>query len=158
MRRMYSQNQLENQVKEVKKDIATLVDYQGHERFVEGVINLAPALDSDITKVYGKWSLSGTHLLIVLCVKSPAKALIYDNYAYIELPEWILSKITPLIEGGNYVDSKSITWYDASNNTQSGATQLRYDITRGLYISMSAITLTTEKVCRIAFDLLIDSD
>ena len=134
-----------------------IVDKNGHKRFIEGDIDLNESADSDLTKMYGKWSLSGSHLLIVLSVSCIDKTLSYQSrLANINLPEWIQNKIYVVIEGGNYVRGINITFYDSSNNIQTTQAQLRKD-ENGLFISMSAITLSTEKATVIAFDLLIDN-
>ena len=95
MRRMFSEKQIEGlaqeQSKAVKKDIATLVDADGHNRFIEGDIEIEEI--TGITKTYGKWSLSGTHLLIVLCLGAVVGTTISGTLANITLPSYIASKI-----------------------------------------------------------------
>ena len=65
MRRMYSEKQIRELVKTTKGyDIVNLVDKDGHERFIEGDIP-DPEI-TGLTPIYYKWSLSGTHLMIVM--------------------------------------------------------------------------------------------
>ena len=154
MKRMWSKNELAKQVKEVKKDITTLVDAQGHERFIEGDIDLPEA--SPFTKLYGKWSLSGSHLLIVLCLSANnATDWSAGELTEITLPEWIDNKIVPL--SSDVIERKSQVWYNNSAQTQN--VNIYFSKTSGrLVLNMSAITFTDDRDTRIAFDLLIDNE
>ena len=59
MRRMYSKKQLDV----MKKDITTLVDSEGHNRFEEW--DMTSETLSGVTFSFKKVSLSGTHIMFV---------------------------------------------------------------------------------------------
>lgn len=159
MRRMYSENQLENKVKSVQKDITTLVDKDGHDRFIEGDINIETI--TGVSKKYGKWSLSGSHLLIVLVLSMEVDADLAnsDLVATINIPEWILNKIAP-------VWSTAILYYngtfrDDSWNALNCNFTLRKEENPSLLQIRCASNITNtsaKKYCRIALDLLIDNN
>ena len=90
------------------------MDSQGHERFIEGDITIETI--EGVTQTYGKWSLSGTHLMIVLCVSiANNTALTSSTYFVddIDIPDWIKDKIvnvtTNLVSGGG-VSFYGIDW------------------------------------------------
>lgn len=132
-----------------------VVDKDGHKRFIEGTIDIQTV--EGVTKTYGKWSLSGTHLMIVVCCSFAS-----GEYGYISslaqnfLPTWILDKIN--VFGTNYIANQSFSFVGSDNSIQTGNAQLRKDPDRGVFISVSSITLTADRQARIAFDLLIDNE
>ena len=159
MKRMWSKNELKNladeQAKAVQKDIATLVDAQGHERFIEGDVELVDT-ELNITKLFGKWSLSGTHLMIVLALGlQNGTAWTSGTIGTMDLPEWIIDKIVPLysIE----VAQKTTTFRANDTSGQNAETYLEKTIS-GISIYMAAINLTADRQGRIQFDLLIDNE
>ena len=131
MRRMYTQKQLaqavasfiqnnpsnivaalDGQDVEVKSIKATttidgievLVDKNNHFRFVEG--NVSTSTISGVTFSYAKWSLSGSHLSIVVAgTLANGSSLNGDLWATITLPSWIVSKIYP-VWGTVYIEKK----------------------------------------------------
>ena len=156
MRRMFSENQLKNQIKEVKKDITTLVDSDGHDRFVEGDINIEEI--TGVSKDYGKWSLSGTHLMFVLaCTLADQTAIAGSTkYAEIELPKWIHDKIVPTFS--SYVAVVPTGYYNDDSSGQSANILLRKDSNNKVSLISNAITMTKERHFRCQIDLLIDND
>ena len=157
MRRMYSENQLINEIKNVKKDITTLVDADGHNRFIEGDINLTPNVPAGITKTYGKWSLSGTHLMLVICGEIENATVISGGTVLceIELPSWVFDKITPLY--GDNLDYHNTPIFNAAGQTQTMGNYLR-KASSVIEIRMSGITLSDTRSFRFNFDLLSDND
>lgn len=134
-----------------------ITDNDGHKRFIEGDITIETL--EGVTQTYGKWSLSGSHLLIVICI-SMANATeitggsilaIIDN-----LPKWILDKITPLY-GGN-LEYKSFSAYNSVGNAQSLGTYTQKPNDNSLAVRLSNLTLTDDRNCRITYDLLIDNE
>ncbi len=138
-----------------------ILDAKGHNRFIEG--EGTPNAISGISVQYNKWSLSGSHLMIVLAFKIDANATL-DNYAIledIEIPEWIYNKIYPLGDGtGNWAnvvqaiatDNAGIpTAEDARFLVAKNNEQLR------VYHISSAYTPTADRYIRVQFDLLIDN-
>lgn len=154
---MFSLKQLQEiaqaQAKAVKKDIATLVDANGNSRFIEGDITINEI--TGITQTYGKWSLSGTHLMIVVGVALADTTAITSNQELckIDLPVWVKNKIIPL--SSNYVDGKSHSLYSGG---QSLSTILRKNSDNEVYITMGALTLTADRNGRVQYDLLIDNE
>ena len=165
MRRMYSKNQLAQEVQNVVssgelenvKVFEDIVDKDGHKRFIEG--NVALKEIEGVSKTYGKWSLSGSHLLIVLAgtIANGTSLTFTNDFGIVDLPIWIVNKIFPLITGATIVDSKSFQMVDAGNNAQSINTQLR-NYSGTITISVSSITLTADRGFRFAYDLLIDDE
>ena len=158
MKRMWSKNELkaiaDTQAKNVEKDITTLVDAQGHNRFVEGDIDLRESV-TQITKLYGKWSLSGSHLLIVLAFSvANGTAVSSQTIASVNIPDWVLDKIVPLF--GNNVDLKTFAAFGSDSSIQNVNAYI--DIDSGLRIYLASFTASADRTCRIAFDLLIDND
>lgn len=135
-----------------------ITDKYGHKRFIEGDIDIEEAfITSGMSKTYGKWSLSGTHLMLVIAGTIADTSVIgYGKLAIINLPEWIEDKIYPVVS--SYLDSKSISCRDENWSTQNIAVAL---VKEGghlvLYIT-SGDTFTSDKGYRIDFDLLIDNE
>lgn len=155
MRRMYSENQLENKVKSVQKDISTLVDADGHERFIEGDITIEEV--TGITQTYGKWSLSGSHLLVVLCIAIANTTAFDSTIASLDIPVWIKDKIIP--QFASVVEVKEVKAYNTSDATSQALTYvLRKDTSKNVTITISSFTASKDRVARLSFDLLIDNE
>lgn len=139
-------------------DVASLVDSAGNSRFIEGDLKVNEI--TGVTFTYGKWSLSGTHLMIVLAGNvangTTINAQTYFANAY--LPAYIIDKIFPVTS--TLVDFKSITYYSESPvTTQSANCDLVKDENNGrMRLRSNSITLTANRNFRIQFDLLIDAD
>lgn len=157
MKRMWSKNELKKIVKGTQGyNFANLVDKDGHPRFIEGNITIETI--SGITKSYGKWSLSGTHLMIVLaCSVADATAIDGGTLANITLPEWITNKIVPTFS--NAVLYQSVSMYADNWTSQSLGISLRKPSSNELRIAMeSTVILTADRNFRVQFDLLIDNE
>ena len=162
MKRMWSKNELqriaEALAKSTQKDIATLVDAEGHPRFIEG-----DGENTEITGItynYTKWSLSGSHLMIVLDVMIAASTSLATNDfdTLFEVPQWIYDKLYPAIS--SYLDAKN---FDTSYNGYGlSGTQI------GFYIykdngklrlrNISYTASSADEHCRVVFDFLIDNE
>ena len=161
MRRMYSKPQLLEAVEQEAevnglKAFENIVDKDGHKRFIEGDLEVATI--SGITSVYAKWSLSGSHLLLVFCFEIDANTSITDNTAYANanLPQWILDKIYPITY--NIVARQNFVVFNEGGTMTSSVATLRKQTA---YISINqyaSLSPTEDKICRIAFDLLIDNE
>ena len=164
MRRMFSEKQIREfadaQAKAVKKDISTLVDKDGHNRFIEGTNTLGQVLTDRATIDYNKWSLSGSHLLIVVAgyLKPESEAYSGDEITISpNLPQWVLDKIS----GGNYgiIEYKNYSALQTSfgqldvNGYWAKDTGLRFHST-----GIDANNTLDGATFRIAFDLLIDNE
>lgn len=138
--------------------IEDLVDSAGNKRFIEGNVTLESG-GSAITKTYGKWSLSGTHLLIVLAGTIPAESVLADGstIARVDLPSWIVNKIYPT--SGIVVTSKKVTFFKTGVpwvNEEKMFSLSKYNNGISIGNPFGAQTITNDSSFRIQFDLLID--
>ena len=151
MKHMWS----EEEIQSFKKDISNLVDSKGNPRFVEG--NGTPATITGFTSSYCKWSLSGTHLMLVLAgnfenAVSVSQGSVLATFA---VPEFILNKIVPVI--GSNIEYKQSAAYSADYDTQTINFLFR-KLTNLIITCNSNITFTKARTFRIQFDLLIDAE
>lgn len=153
MKQMWSKEEIDKEVKNTYKDISTLVDASGNPRFVEGDgVGLS---QEGVTISYCKWSLSGTHLMLV-CAGTIANTTVIaanSKLAKFTLPDYIKNKIYSVWQ--NNIEAKEIKLYadDWSNQTL----QIKFQkITEGLQLETASLTLTADRSFRIQYDLLID--
>lgn len=140
---------------QILNDIASLVDSAGNNRFIEGDLEVSEI--TGVTFTYSKWSLSGTHLMIVIAFDiDNGTVLGNDKFAEVKLPTWILSKIYPSYLT-NTVEVKGTNIYDTSWGSQFMNIKL-IKRTEYLEVQCNAITLSSAKSGRIQFDLLIDAE
>ena len=168
MRRMYSLNQIEEISKKTIENANSLkifdniVDKDGNPRFIEG--NITPETTTGFTYTYAKWSLSGTHLMVVIAGKidenteTPTWPTIWS---YINLPKWIIDKIYPVAT--SYLDRKVLVY------TPLGSSGVGYTINMAIEVNSdnnrlilkfddtSKTMSSTDYGFRFAFDLLIDN-
>ena len=106
MKHMWS----EEEIQAFKKDISNLVDSKGNPRFVEG--EGTPATIEGFTSTYCKWSLSGTHLMIMLAGTFANASVLPVNtrIATFSIPKFIHDKIYPVWQ--NNIEVKNISAYD----------------------------------------------
>lgn len=157
MRRMYSEKELQRLVEVQKKDINTLVDKDGHARFIEG--DLETEEITGITFSYAKWSLSGTHLMIVLAGEVANTTTISSGDLLgklANLPSWIKDKIYPIFS--EVVEFKSTYAFASDWTIQSINNSLRKTSNEIVIKSESTITFTANRTFRFSFDILIDDE
>ena len=134
-----------------------IVDKNGNNRFVEG--SVTPASITGITINYKKWSLSGSHLMIVLVGTVSSNLTDYTTLASVTFPAYIQSKIHPLGKSAQLV---SVTKGFLIKNTEYIATEYNFNlkkISNEFRIAPEqAITISGTYNFRIQFDLLIDTD
>lgn len=136
-----------------------IVDADGNQRFIEGDIE-GYELPEGITLSYGKWSLSGTHLMFVFILDG-LNATAMDGYQrltqFIEMPEWIKDKI--INSFGNVVGQQTFYRWDSAGGTQTMTFRLYKNADKQIYISNTgALTLSADRRIRVQFDLLIDTE
>ena len=139
--------------------IEDLVDKAGNKRFIEGNFSLYPSIvEEGFTGIYCKWSLSGSHLMIVLAGSIEDETThASTDVALIEIPEWVFNKIYP-VGSSIYIEQKVIKAYSEDFSTsQDMAVSLRKR-TNSLDIVISSFTATAKRYFRAEFDLLIDDD
>lgn len=163
-RRMWTDRQVRSMAvdsvenKEDLKVFEHIVDKDGHKRFVEGDITIETI--AGVTQTYGKWSLSGSHLMIVLALDVANGTEIASGSILAKIkniPAWIMSKIVVLFS--TYaLDRKSFAFYGSDYTSQSVFINLLKVADDELDIQSSNLTLTAVRKVRIQFDLLIDNE
>lgn len=138
-------------------DIASLVDSAGNSRFIEGSATL-PTI-TGVTFTYGKWSLSGTHLMCVIAGTIASGNAIANGtiMAQFQLPTFILDKIYPT--QGSLVLYTTITSVGTNfqvTNTNAFVDKIT-DVIR-LKLNQDYASQTVDKNFRVQIDLLIDAD
>ena len=138
--------------------MSNIVDSHGNLRFVDGNI-VKVAENTDIEKIYGKWSLSGTHLLLVFCFKQLANKTLRngDWIAYTSaMPSYIRDKIVPIKD--NIVGV--FPYHRGASNTSSYIALKKPDNATTLVLTYygESYTPTADEISRTQIDLLIDSD
>ena len=162
MRRMYSKPQLLEAVEQEAevnglKAFENIVDKDGHKRFIEGDITLETT--EGITQTYGKWSLSGSHLMIVVAgtIANGTSTSAFKMAWINNIPQWILDKIVTTFS--NVVEYKLYNIYNNDFTSQQVSTYLGLDNDSGkLFIQCGSINATAQRIFRFAYDLLIDNE
>lgn len=157
---------LEENINTYNYNISNIVDTNGNKRFVEGDINIGQdATTAGLVKTYGKWSLSGTHFMVVLCIEIPANVEYSGGYlSYTTLPSYINDKIQPVISSGaEFLDVKAFDLYvDGSYGrpTDSVVVLFRKWGTSQVVLQTNStiVSSSSKRAFRIQFDLLIDTD
>lgn len=140
-----------------------IVDHNGNFRFVEGNITLNSNITAATLK-FGKWSLSGSHLMIVLAFANETENNItIKDYTALsntfELPAWVLAKIFPI--ASNVVSQESGHIVNPNSAAEVKANKANYLVKRAtsLHIATSEkITLESNEAYRVCFDILIDTE
>ena len=133
----------------------TIVDKNGNKRFIEGDLDTETIEGIEFT--YAKWSLSGSHLMIVLAGDVASGTTIsQQNLCEIDLPDFIKDKIVVLFS--SVVSLNETKAFDGSWNSQDIYSYL-YKTNEGIGIYVYSTTeFATNKSFRIQFDLLIDNE
>lgn len=157
-----SVNSLNGQVSSINlvlNKLEEIKDNLNHGRFIEG--NLTAAT-SAYTLNYGKWSLSGTHLMIVLAGLIPnGNTIPYatDLTVIGNIPSWIMSKINPPAPLSPIVEVKDVQLYNSGGDLLSS--QITTRLTKSgsnCFIDLrSSFTAQQDTYFRIQYDLLIDN-
>lgn len=153
MKHMWS----EEEIQSFKKDISNLVDSKGNPRFVGGDLTTPTIAGVEFT--YAKWSLSGTHLMIVLAGNIANGTKLSNNtiIATSSLEAWILSKIYPVF-ANDAIEVKSLSLYGNDWSSQSLPIGFKKFNDHIELVIASGLTLSANRGFRIQFDLLIDSE
>lgn len=135
----------------------SIVDSQGHKRFIEG--NGVPTTIEGFTFSYCKWSLSGTHLMIVLAGSvANETAFTYKELAiFNNIPRWVIDKI--IVVFSNKIIRLSVGMYASSGTQQTlGLFLAKPDGNRlSIETTGDSVILNADRSFRAEFDLLIDS-
>lgn len=132
-----------------------IVDSQNHKRFIEG--DGTPEEITGVTNVYCRWSLSGTHLMLVYA-GTMTGTLESQDFCVFSVPQWILDKIYPMKSDG-FIDKKNMPLYLLTADSSTSGDIYLYKTDEGLKIYL-AISFNRSNVYgfRAQFDLLIDND
>ena len=131
-------------------------DKDGHQRFIEGDIDVVE--QTGVSYSYKKWSLSGTHLMLVICKRIENGTTTAGGFnAEVTLPEWITEKIVPLTQSGLLENKRFTGWNDTSTANTDFSFSLYKDSGK-LKLYNSAVTSADNYNIRIVFDLLIDNE
>ena len=150
-----------------------ILDKNGNARFIEGAVTV----NSDITTAgltvdYNKWSLSGSHLMIVVQLANKTESTIVipawtEIGVLANLPSWIKDKIYPLgaddpTDLGNVL-IKDVKGYGTglaeSNNTLKAYMEKTSDNIKLMSWSTAGYSNNYEsgKYYRIQMDLIVDN-
>lgn len=153
MKQMWSKEEIDKEVKNTSKDISTLVDDSGKPRFVEGDgVGLS---QEGVTISYCKWSLSGTHLMLVCAGTIADATTIAANakLAEFNVPLYIMDKVVPIFS--TLVNRQTFAFYADNYSTQTQVINL-IKSTNINFQTGGSLTLTADRNFRIQYDLLID--
>ena len=139
-----------------------ILDKDGHSRFIEGDMDINPI--TGVTFKYKKWSLSGSHLMLVLSgiIASGTTIPNAEVIGAVGLPTWIMNKIFPVGEGNisNIISYNDFNLVGVSSyNRENEQFYIQKDSVEGkLFINKSGSLTTTEDLYfRLQFDLVIDN-
>ena len=156
MKQMWSKEEINAE----PKVLDSLVDSKGNPRFIEGEGTTGTI--EGVTFSYCKWSLSGTHLMLVVSASILNGATITNDtlLAEYEIPPFIANKIFTV--WGVNIESKNVPCVATNWSIQqlnvvflkvSGQTKLQIRASGG-----STFTATANRAFRAQFDLLIDTE
>ena len=139
-----------------------IIDSDNHYRFIQG--SAEGDSITGITYDYANWSLSGTHLMVVLSLTLDANTSLSHNSrigTLNDLPSWVIDKIVN-ISGSNIVVRKNFKddWYTTAGVAigQNFYVALEKDTGQIDIRPQSAISANDATQIRIQFDLLIDNN
>lgn len=135
-----------------------IVDSDGNKRFVEGE-NIITELPEGVHITYSRWSLSGTHLMVVIAGDIDNGTTLPGGNAGLfvcSLPEYILNKIVP-VWSNNMIEVKTVVARNDNWSTQQFNVALGKIDTGIRVYTGDTTTFTADRSFRIQFDLLIDS-
>ena len=138
-----------------------ITDKDGHARFIEGDIQEG-GLPEGVSKLYGKWTLSGSHLLIVISysLTNAVELSAFSDFGrLVNLPSWIFDKITPLF-ANSIVLQEVVNAFDNTANVQQLNMRMYKNIDSSTITltNISTLTLSSTKSFRWQIDLLIDNE
>ncbi len=136
--------------------LENIKDQSGHNRFIEGIgTDLS---GTGVTITYIKWSLSGTHLMLVLggSITNGSEAGDNNIKASFSLPEWVMNKLYPII--GSYLEIKNVKAF-ASDGSSQDIPFIFYKQGNDniVFESYGSVTMSSDKGFRVQLDLLIDN-
>ena len=137
-----------------------IYDKDGNPRFIDDDLLVNDTLPTGVEVTYAKWSLSGTHLMIVIAgtIEDNTSVAPITGLAVANLPQFIKDKIYPMTSqylgafNGQIVNTGTYSVTGSSVNVDKVNDGLRID-------TNSTITSTDNSlVFRYQIDLLIDNE
>ena len=142
-------------------EIETIKDNKNYSRFISGDVLLGSNAVS-LTKVFGRYSLSGTHLQIAILISNETENdITLNTYALMgncNVPDWLANKIYTL----GYAPIIELKTFDIANKSNF----LTIKTSKKVYLEKSGneiriiagenITLNPNDFMRISFDLIIE--
>lgn len=133
-----------------------IVDAEGNKRFIEGNLTIEITEEEvttyGFTPIYNKWSLSGTHLMIVSSFSVTAGWTPNKTLFSATVPDYIYNKVFPIVEGG-FVSRLKVP--DSQNTDKVFLLNKGNNNKLEVY---SSSTFSADRAVRVQFDLLIDTD
>ena len=134
-----------------------ILDKDGHARFIEG--DGSPETITGFSSSYCKWSLSGSHLMLVLAGTYSNGTTLSgnDTLANYELPEWIRNKIYPVFRS-TFIEVKDTRVYADDLGYVEVSIYLEKTASGVRIVNKDSESISTDRHFRFQFDLLIDND
>lgn len=133
--------------------MSSIVDDNGNKRFAEWDIETSEI--TGVTFSYGKASLSGTHLMIVLAGAVVDTSVFVGELCKIYLPDYVTDKLVPTF--GSVIERKNLDLFGSDYSTQQTIVYFEEQVDY-LRIYANTLTLNKDRTFRIQFDLLIDTE
>lgn len=133
--------------------LETIYDAGNHARFIEGTLEELP--QTGLTISYSKWSLSGTHLMVVVAGSVQNGSSLTSGIAQGTIPSWIYDKLVDLYY--NKILVASVSFYDSNGLTQTNNFTLAKSGGNLRVEIQGTFTATADRVFRVQFDALIDN-
>ena len=135
--------------------LENICDSQGRKRFLEGTLS-QPEI-SGLTRTYNRWSLSGTHLMIVLAGTLAANTSLSfgTSLGAAVVPQWLADKVVPLISNKALVVQQ--TFIRPNGGVERANVAIAKYLNSLIVETYGNITFNDDMTFRIQFDLLIDA-
>ena len=143
------------------KIYGNITDADGNPRFVDGDITIDSGLAEKVESAYSKWTLSGSHLMIVCMFKVLEDFTASGtNLAKVTIPSWLYAKIYPMGNTNHISVIDSLYGY-YPNNLSASAGAIRPYLAKNvgdyqLDITIESGNLEEDKYYRVVFDLVIE--
>lgn len=133
-------------------------DTSARPLIIEG--DITPETITGLTFTYCKWSLSGTHLMIVLAGTCENVTLTNNaTFSEITLPEFIMNKIVPLTTQGRVSHATLDNYYDYSYRSSCVLSLVKgANVLRVIGWGIGGSSTLTAGTFRVQFDLIIDNE
>ena len=133
----------------------SIVDKNGNKRFIEG--EGTPLTQEGFTSVYCAWSLSGTHLMLVIAGTIDDETTIANSaiLAQYDLPDWVKEKIVGV--QGNLIEYKKATCIASDFSTKDLSLYIAKNTDGIAIVVNSEFVADADYSFRVQFDLLIDN-